>query len=44
MSIFIQKLTLFSVHVGIIWLLFSSVMAGKQLLPLLWGHAGGHAW
>lgn len=44
MSIFIQKFTVFSVHVGRIWLLFSGVMAGKWLHPLPWGRAGGHMW
>lgn len=44
MSILIQKLTVFSVHMGRIWLLLSGIMAGKQLLPLPWGQAGGHVW
>lgn len=44
MSILIQKLTAFCVHVGRICLLFPDVMAGKGLLPLPWGCAGGHAW
>lgn len=44
MPILIHKLTVFSVHVGRIWLLFSGIMAGEQLLPPPWGRAGGHAW
>lgn len=44
MSIYIQKLSVPTGHMGTIWLLFSGIMAGEGLLPLPIGCAGDHAW